>query len=353
MKNQAFFIVIAVVLISITAVWLVSPDKHTLTEETVNYTATADEPSWEIQELNSAPTPSQNLQEPETVETLSAKDSALFVASVYAAELTHPAYSQPLTEHDWDRLQPNYFNPQSIPVDDEGNELSASLSKYRFMYPEPIVASLSGEGVQSAKLVLMDMVSKTTLGETPFERTDGQWTARLKGKEDMPPQVQAVVKAEVRGKIIPIVLALKYLKSVATLEGFENAESQGADMVLPAKINALEKGLFRLRANLYDVHDKPVAHLVGKTRLDTGEGKLELKAHQSVLIGKEGPFHLKTFVLELMSPKPGVSTRYGHSQIDKFEIENFSVSSLATTAYEPSEQEKQRLKLLENMASGN
>ena len=51
-----------------------------------------------------------------------------------------------------------------------------------------------------------------------------------------------------------------------------------------------------------------------------------------------------------MSPAPGQPTRYGDSEIKEYVIKNFSLSSLSEIPYQPSEQEQQRLLLLQNMA---
>ena len=123
-------------------------------------------------------------------------------------------------------------------------------------------------------------------------------------------------------------------------------------MVLPARLTAREKGLYRIRANLFDVNNQPIAHLVSKEKLTRGTSDINLKAHQSVLQGKQGPFYVSTFSIELMSPAPGKPTKYGNSNIKKHIINDFAVSSLSDIPYQPTEQEQQRLLLLQNMASG-
>jgi hypothetical protein len=53
-----------------------------------------------------------------------------------------------------------------------------------------------------------------------------------------------------------------------------------------------------------------------------------------------------------MSPAPGKPTKYGDSSIKKHEIIDFATSSLSALPYQPSQQEQQRLQLLQNMAQG-
>lgn len=283
---------------------------------------------------------------------ISSNASATLIASAYAAELNFPPYSQPLSANDFDRLQPNYFNPQSVPIDDKGGILKAALSKYRYTYPEPIVASLSGGNLLDAKLELVNLSNGKVVSKTNFYQENGQWRATLQGKENLPQQLQALVNTEINGKQVTIALALKYVDSIATLTGFEPAMSDGADMVVSANISTREKGLYRLRANLFDANNQPIAHLVAKEKLGEGSKQLRVKAHQSVLIGKQAPFYLSTFSIELMSPAPGTPKKYGDSAIKKYVINDFETSSLSEVPYQPSENEQQRLNLLQQIASG-
>lgn len=302
--------------------------------------------------------PKQKESSPQTAavsilpDKITSNDSATLVAKAYASELNFPPYSQPLTSQDFDRLEPNHFNPQSIPVDDFGNSVSAALSKYRYTYPETVFATLSGENIASASLFLVDISSGKTLLTRKFKQGDNSWHAEFDGERNLPSQLQATVKASINGKVISIALALQYVDSVATLESFEPAISQDADMVITANLTTREQGLYRVRANLFDANNQPIAHLVSKERLNKGTDSLELKAHQSVLQGRKAPFYLSTFSVELMSPAPGKPTKYGDSSMTRYEIMDFATSSLSDLPYQPSEQEQQRLQLLQNMAQG-
>jgi hypothetical protein len=295
-----------------------------------------------------------NMNSVEVVKTakITSNSSATLVAKAYAGELNFPAYSQPLTNKDFDRLEPNHFNPQSIPVDEEGTQVTASLSKYRYTYPEQILATLTGENIDNAELELIDLASKKVLLTSKFVQDENSWYAQLEGKQDFPRELQATIKSRVNGKDVSIALALKYIDSIATLEGFNSVFNQDADMVLQANLTTRKKGLYRVRANLFDANNQPIAHLVSKEKLNKGNTHIDLKAHQSVLQGKQAPFYLSTFSIELMSPAPGKPKQYGDSAIKKYEIKDFEVSSLSDIPYQPSEQEQQRLLLLQNMAEG-
>jgi hypothetical protein len=283
---------------------------------------------------------------------ITSNDSAILVAKAYAAELNSPPYSQPLSNNDFDRLKPNHFNPQSIPVDDNGATITAELSKYRYIYPEPILATLSGKNIDHAELVLVDISSGKSLLTAKFVPNDSIWTVQLEGKRNFPTQLQATVKAKINEKNISIALSLKYADSVATLEDLAPPTSSDTDMVLRANLTTREQGLYRVRANLFDANNQPIAHLVGKEKLRKGHVSLELKAHHSVLQGRKLPFYLSTFSIELMSPAPGKPTKYGDSAIVRYDIKDFAISSLSDIPYKPSAQEQQRLLLLQKMAQG-
>jgi hypothetical protein len=283
---------------------------------------------------------------------ITSNDSAIFVAKVYAAELNFPPYSQPLTDKDFSRLNPNYFNPQMIPVDDDGTQVIATLSKYRYVYPEPVLATLIGDNITYAELQLVDITTDKLLLTSKFEQDEQGWHTQFEGERDFPMQLQASIKALVNGNNITIALALKYIDSVATLDSFDSPFNQEADMVLQANLTIREQGLYRIRANMFDANHQPIAHLVSKEKLNKGSSSIYLKAHQSVLQGRQAPFYLSTFSIELMSPAPGKPTKYGDSTVDEYEIKDFATSSLSHIPYQPSEQEQQRLLLLQKMAQG-
>ncbi len=287
-----------------------------------------------------------------TSTNITANDSATLVAKAYASELSYPPYSQPLNANDYDRLNPNYFNPQSIPIDDNGNTVTAKLSKYRYTYPEPILATLTGANIDNAKLELIDLTTGKQLLSRGFQQGENMWSVKLEGKRDFPNQLQATVKANINGKNVNIALSLKYVDSIATLESFEPVVSSNSDMLIQANLNVRESGLYRLRANLFDANQQPIAHLVSREKLNKGNANIDLKAHLSVLKGVKTPLYLSTFSIELMSPAPGKPTKYGNSDINKFEIKDFAISSLSDIPYQPTTQEKQRLQLLQNMAQG-
>lgn len=274
------------------------------------------------------------------------------IASVYAAELTTPPYSRPLNKEDFDKLNPNHFSANTVPVDDNGGQISASLEKYRFSYPEPVQIWLDGEGIHSAKVQLFAVGSKTRLAQSVMKYDNGRWQVTLSGQQDFPMQLQANVLASVGNKTIPIALQFKYTQPAASLIQLGKPEAKGADMQVPATLEVFQPGLYRLRANLFTQNNTPVAQLTAKQKLDKGQQQVWFKAHSSVLQGTQAPYVLKTFVIERMSPAPGVPKQFGDSKIQEHPIEDFDVQGLDLSEYQPTDRELQRLEFLNQMAGG-
>jgi len=151
MKNISFLKRVALLSVVIFTVWLFWPAmpeqpikmaKITMSSAKEKTTTVPEKPTEKSASVNATPA------------EITSNVSAILVAKAYAAELNFPTYSQPLSSKDLDRLEPNYFNPQSIPVDDLGTTISAKLSKYRYVYPEPVFATLIGENISNVMTII-------------------------------------------------------------------------------------------------------------------------------------------------------------------------------------------------------
>ncbi len=296
---------------------------------------------------------SQTVKKKQQIDFLTSNESAALISKAYAAQLVYPPYSQPLKVNNMDRLHPNYFNPQKMIINDEGDSVSAYLSHYRYIYPEPIKITVEGANIENVYFSLFNKESEQYLVRSKMNKNGDKWFLEVKGKKNFPVEPEAKVIVNVDGYEIPIILALRYMIPIATITDFETPLAKGKDMAINANITTEKSGLYRVSANLFDANDQPVAHLVQRKKLTKGNKQITLKAHHSVLKGRESPFYLSTIMVELMSPSPGVKKRFGHSLISKFEINDFAVSSLDETPYQPTDQEIQRLELLQQIANGN
>ena len=280
----------------------------------------------------------------------SIKSAAKQVSHQYAAALNFPPYSQPLTSLDTDRLEPNKFNPVAIPINNDGANLVLSLNKYRFVYPEPIAVRIEGENIGAVTLSLMDVDSKKVLASQRVNNAKQNYDFSFPAREDYPRNLQLLAEAQISADQVPIVAHLQYMNPSAVLMGFDNAWPNSDKMTIPAKLKVHKAGMYRIRANLY-IGEQPIAHLVSRERLETGNQTIALDAHWSVLKVTDQPMHLHGFVIELMSPAPGEPSVFGHSEIKSFTISEFPIDSLNKTPYHPTHAERQSLQFLKSLGT--
>jgi hypothetical protein len=280
----------------------------------------------------------------------SIKDAAKQVSLQYAEALKFPPYSQPLTVYDQDRLEPNKFHPVSVPVNNQGDRLSLSLSQYRFVYPEPIDLIIEGSNIDSLNVVLMSVDTKEVLAEKQVSNSQQSTAISFPAREDYPRNLQIVTKADIDSTTVPVVAQLQYMPPSAVITGLESAWANNDKMVIPVNLKVQKAGLYRVRANLYQ-GEQPFAHLVTRARLEQGTEQIELNAHWSVLPVEGKSMHLHGFVVELMSPAPGQPSTFGSSEVDSFVILDFPVDSLEKTTYQPSDREKQSLQFLQQLST--
>ncbi|TMN78568.1 MULTISPECIES: hypothetical protein [unclassified Pseudoalteromonas] len=273
------------------------------------------------------------------------------IAIQYESALKYPPYSQPLSEFDEDRLKPNQFYPVESPIDDKGNAVTISLSKYRFVYPEEITLKVSAGGLKNVIVELANTDTKEIVTTYKSNAREGEANVIFKAEEDYPRNLQIFVEANVDGKQIPVVAQIQYMPPSATLLGFESAYPQNENMLIPANLKVAKKGLYRLRANLFS-GDTPLAHLVSKQRLSKGSQTIDLKAHWSILPQGMADMRLSGFVIERMSPSPGERNSFGNSEVSHFDINDFPYDSLQQLPYQPNEQEKLSLEFLQGLAEG-
>lgn len=272
------------------------------------------------------------------------------IAQAYAAELATPAYARPLTNADTQLLEPLQFYPQQIPLEG-GGHFSLSVSKYRYFYPESIEVTLvSTEQLAETWVYLQDETTGALLLEQPIRALQGQYQVDLAAQKHWDGALQVGFRFEVQGERQRVHTGIEYSQPVAAVVAVEQPKAEQADMVIPVELMVEQAGHYRLKANLFTATRQPIAHITAKAALGTGRQTMQLRVHKSVLTGQHGPYLLNTLLLERMSPSPGEPTRYGHSQVDEFELAEFAVDSLTDDAVPLTEQERQTLQLLQQLA---
>ncbi|WP_409418116.1 hypothetical protein [Pseudoalteromonas sp. 2CM36K] len=249
------------------------------------------------------------------------------------------------------KTKPNQFFPVSSPVGEQGGELTVSLSKYRYVYPQAIELTVSAPNLGKVVVTLSDTDTKKSLKTQSGVACQNELAMIFKGEEDYPRNLQLLVEADIAGKIVPVVAQIHYMPPSATLTGFENAYTRNENMIVPANLTVIKSGFYRLRANLYS-GTSPLAHLVAKARLNEGSQQIDFKAHWSVLPKQTNDLRLRDFVIERMSPSPGELNSFGESEISEFTIDDFAYDSLQQLPYQANKQEMQSLEFLQGLAAG-
>ncbi|PQJ89922.1 hypothetical protein [Aliivibrio sifiae] len=269
------------------------------------------------------------------------------LSQAYVDDISYPSYSIPLLSSNINYLKPNHFSVVNIPVLDGSHTVALSLEKYRFDYPEPIIVTLTSElPIDHIDYELLDPETRKSL----TSKYTQELTTEFSPQEDWPQEVR--IKAAIsflEGKDT-LIADIQFSNPVAYVDSLSPVYSSGDDMILPLNMDIKESGNYRIRANLYQENGDPIASLSNKAKLSQGVGIFELKAHSSVLKGKGDNFELRTITVERMSDFPGEKTRYGASKETVFPISSFDTSSLTDEPYQMSEQEKERLQFLNDIA---
>jgi hypothetical protein len=237
-----------------------------------------------------------------------------------------------------------------------GASASLVLPKYRFSYPEPLVFKLvmTGLSPQHVKAELRQQQSGKVLAQADLTAgAEGtEWAHQFDATENWDGAMELVVLFEAEGKTQQLQTGLDYSYPVATITGIGSSSSRGADLVIPVELEVKKAGMYRLRANLFTESKQPLAVLTAEEQLTEGSAKLELRAFKQVLQQQAGPYWLGTFVLELRSAMPGEANRYGDSKEPGFMVDAINFGQLSDEPFVLSDEEKQRLQFLQQLAGG-
>lgn len=284
------------------------------------------------------------------------QQSFALVAQSYAAEVATPAYSRPLSSADTQLLAPNQFFAQTIPLT-EGGSIRLEASQYRFSYPEPVQVSLISQGIElnGVQVQLLSQQNGELLASQALTGQDGRYDAVLTPQapdqgQGWDGELEVRFVFDARGETQQLQTAIEYSQPVAEITAVGSPSPVGADLVIPLQLTVKQAGFYRLRANLFSEDGQPLAQLTATDRLSSGAEQLKLKVHKSVLAGRSGPYWLRTFVLEQMSASPAEPTRSGKSAKPEYKVEYLSLDSLSDEPAQLSDEERQRLELLQKLA---
>ncbi|MEI8593094.1 hypothetical protein [Photobacterium sp. Hal280] len=269
------------------------------------------------------------------------------ISRVYAAELAYPSYSRPLSVQDTQWLEPNRYMAVQVPVMDGDHTASLNLDAFRYFYPDPV--SLTVQSSLPVESIAVDLIDVKTHQKLAAQQAPGNQMV-FAPDESWPSEVRARANIHFATGSDILTADFRYYVPVAEVVSVARPVPEGADMNIPVTLSVKRDGIYRVRANLYTQSGKPVAVLTARHKLSAGEQTVTLKAHHSVLSGRDD-YALRTFQIEKMSGFPGEETEYGFSPKPLWPLGTLDVSLLSDEPYTPSPEEQQRMQFLQSAAS--
>ncbi|WP_394252192.1 hypothetical protein [Vibrio profundi] len=268
------------------------------------------------------------------------------VALKHQAVLQYPSYSQPIVDSNSPYLDWNKFEEVTTPVLDGNATATLSVNKYRHFYPDEIEVKLnSSASISSAELEVIDVETMKTLDVISSENSE--WL--ISPSSDWPEEMRFVAKIDFDEGADVVTADIRFYHSVASILSIDDVYADGADLRIPVTLETEKEGVFRVRANLYDINGVALASLVTKEHLTEGQQTVELKAFKSVLPAGRSDLYLKDVMVERMSGYPGEKAGYGQSGADSYSIGSFDSNTLSDEGYQMSEQEKRQISFLKQV----
>lgn len=170
------------------------------------------------------------------------------------------------------------------------------------------------------------------------------------------PAGEAVLVARVsfaQAESAVVTAMVKTYESAAQLLRLGDARIEGADLVIPAKLDVKTPGFYRISANLFNADGTvPVSHLNAEFALAAGSSMQPLKVHAVTLRAKgdAGPYVLRDIDITRAPDAPGDATGYGSSAADRYDVRGFPLAAYSEEAWvDPANEQRQ--KFLEKLAN--
>ena len=268
------------------------------------------------------------------------------MALVHERTFEYPSYSEPISDPDSPYLNWNQFIEVAIPILNGEFIASLNMEKYRYFYSEPIKLELkTNADFIHATLDAVSVSTQEVLGSYLSDK--GQW--QVYPERDWPEEVRFIARLDSEQGSDIVSADIRIYNSIAHLVSVGQSFAVGPDMTVPVTLNVDEAGIYRLRANLYNVDGQPIATLVQKKRLAVGEQIVELKAFKAVLPTGVSDLELRHFMIERMSGFPGQRAGYGNSGSGHYQVGSFDSDSLTDEPYQPSLQEQKQAAFLRSL----
>ncbi|MDI9245611.1 hypothetical protein [Marinobacter sp. CHS3-4] len=274
-------------------------------------------------------------------------------ADAYAQDIRYPRYSLPLTRERATGYQGNRFEPIELPLAGDGT-FTVTLEKFRFVEDEDIlvVATVTGSAVVSDTMTasLEPAGERTTIDSTAIERSDQGFFEGWMTASGEPGEYRLIVEARIDGKSIRNVSTLTIEPDLGEFSGVGDATIKGNDLVIPVEFDARESGYYALSAQLMD-NGQPIALLNAEKRLQSSSNTIKLRAHGTVLAGRniQGQLQVRNLQIRRLPAQPGDRTDYGFGPEEGYSFTPPDLDSLTDTPARDPESE-QRAALLQKLA---
>jgi hypothetical protein len=204
--------------------------------------------------------------------------------------------------------------------------------------------------VYGVNLSLFDEQTNKLLTTSSMQADNKGYSAKIIAEANWDGPLRIEIEFKRGGQAQIIQTGFEYIQPVAKITGIGSTYTEGVDLIIPVKLKVNTAGYYRLRANLFKTDRQPLAVLSNNTKLASGDSELKLRVYKAILKGNSSPLLLGTFQLENRSAAPGEPTHYGDSEKPEFLVEYSATNIFSEEDYKPSEEEKQRLAFLKQMA---
>jgi hypothetical protein len=351
MPNKALLVAVAAIAGVAATSWLLATDNTGRFSGHTTKLAGEAAPATHQADVLAASQPQQAQPEPPSDNALGFMLAS--VADDYRQTIRYPEYSIPLTPAQAEAYQGNRYHPVALPLEGDG-EFVVTLDKFRFKRGEPILVAASLTGRQ----VFGDTMSATLESIPDRDREDsavlesvepGYYEGTVSSDHD-PGEYRLIVEARVDSSAVRHVSTLNIEPDLGNFEGLERPYVTGNDLVIPVKFDPKNSGHYSLSAQLYS-GNTPLALLQQETALSSGSGTIELRAHGSVLAGRDlqGSLQLRNLQIRQLPARPGDPTHYAYGPNEGYE---FSPPDLEKLRDEPAvnPESEQRAQLLQQLA---
>lgn len=318
-------------------------------------------PEPRLKQFSIEKTPAEKIKElPENTDIM--KMQLASVASAFKQKIQYPIESQPLYENSWDLLHPNEFVTHSRKLSQD-SEISISVDLKSYVVYESQAIELSviinspEETIDLHEFHAEFMNKNKSVGSLPLSISSKTSSSIVLQSNYSPgdetkfwsPEMAIKVTLNINDNDSILLANFKYSQKLVMLTDVSDSYIDNTDLVIPLNFKVNEPGRYITRANLFSKKkNTPIAHVFAKENLDSGNTQIKLSVHSSLLrdMNDAGPYELRNFDIKRLPSKPGDKTGYGYSQIEKANVNGFSLDRYSNEPY-VNLQAQQRLEFLE------